>query len=110
MISQTKTCQNCKTEFVIEPEDFLFYEKIIKHMNEMPYRDKTGKEYRYGEFFPPEFSPFAYNETMAFDFFPLKRASNRKNIYGVNQKFANIKQLLTQMTSLNISRMFLILF
>ncbi|MDI6602741.1 MAG: hypothetical protein QME57_01295 [Patescibacteria group bacterium] len=22
------TCQNCKKEFVIEPEDFAFYEKI----------------------------------------------------------------------------------
>ena len=28
MSSETRTCQNCKSEFVIEPEDFLFYEKI----------------------------------------------------------------------------------
>jgi len=28
MTSETKTCQNCKQNFVIEPEDFLFYEKI----------------------------------------------------------------------------------
>lgn len=28
MISQTKQCQNCKQSFVIEPEDFDFYEKI----------------------------------------------------------------------------------
>jgi len=26
--SQTKICQNCKKEFIIEPEDFEFYEKI----------------------------------------------------------------------------------
>src|SRR3989338_8470563 len=26
--SQTKTCQNCKGNFVIEPDDFGFYEKI----------------------------------------------------------------------------------
>ena len=26
--SQTKHCQNCKKEFVIEPDDFSFYEKI----------------------------------------------------------------------------------
>ena len=26
--SQTKICQNCKNQFVIEPEDFAFYEKI----------------------------------------------------------------------------------
>lgn len=25
---ETKTCQNCKSDFVIEPEDFVFYEKI----------------------------------------------------------------------------------
>ncbi len=28
MNSETKSCQNCKSEFVIAPEDFLFYEKI----------------------------------------------------------------------------------
>ncbi|MFA6257506.1 MAG: hypothetical protein WC671_00640 [Candidatus Paceibacterota bacterium] len=28
MKSETKNCQNCKKEFVIEPEDFNFYEKI----------------------------------------------------------------------------------
>lgn len=50
---------------------FVLREKIIKHMNEMPYTDKQGRVYRYGEFFPPELSPFAYNETMAQDFFPL---------------------------------------
>ncbi len=28
MPEETKTCQNCKTEFRIEPEDFAFYEKM----------------------------------------------------------------------------------
>ena len=28
MNPETKTCQNCKQEFRIEPEDFTFYEKI----------------------------------------------------------------------------------
>jgi hypothetical protein len=54
---------------------------IIEHMNEMPYlqemRDEKGEvrkiEYKYGEFFPPEFSPYAYNETIAQDFFPLTK-------------------------------------
>lgn len=40
-------------------------ERIIQHMNETPYKDKLGREYRYGEFFPPEFSSFGYNETVA---------------------------------------------
>ena len=25
---ETKTCQNCKQDFIIEPDDFSFYEKI----------------------------------------------------------------------------------
>jgi len=28
MNSQTKTCQNCKKDFIIEPDDFSFYEKM----------------------------------------------------------------------------------
>ena len=28
MNSQTKVCQNCKSDFVIEPDDFAFYEKM----------------------------------------------------------------------------------
>ncbi|KKQ02734.1 MAG: hypothetical protein US18_C0013G0008 [Parcubacteria group bacterium GW2011_GWB1_36_5] len=28
MNSETKTCQNCKGEFIIEPDGFGFYEKI----------------------------------------------------------------------------------
>lgn len=42
--------------------------KIKKHMDEMPYIDKQGRVYKYGEFFPPEFSPFAANETALMDF------------------------------------------
>jgi len=26
--AKTKTCQNCKAKFIIEPEDFEFYRKI----------------------------------------------------------------------------------
>ena len=46
-------------------------EKIIEHMK------KTGE---YGEFFPAELSPFAYNESVAQDYFPLtKDEAARKN-------------------------------
>ncbi|HTE48790.1 MAG TPA: hypothetical protein VK675_02705 [Candidatus Paceibacterota bacterium] len=45
--------------------------KIIKHMNDMPYIDKKGRVYKYGEFFPVELSPFGYNETTAQEYFPL---------------------------------------
>jgi len=47
--------------------------KIIAHMSEMPYIDKKGRVYKYGEFFPSELSPFAYNETIAQENFPLTK-------------------------------------
>ena len=47
--------------------------KIIQHMNDMPYTDSRGRVYKYGEFFPPELSPFAYNETIAQEYFPLTK-------------------------------------
>ena len=47
--------------------------EIVKQTNEMPYRDAQGKVYKYGEFFPPEFSPFAYNETIAQEHFELTK-------------------------------------
>jgi len=55
--------------------------KIIEQMNAMPYTDKTGKTYRYGEFFPPEFSPSPYNETWAQDYFPLTKKEAEKRGY-----------------------------
>ncbi len=47
--------------------------KIIQHMNDMPYIDSKGRVYKYGEFFPSELSPFAYNETIAQEYFPLTK-------------------------------------
>lgn len=47
--------------------------KIKKQMDEMPYTDKAGRVYKYGEFFPMELSPFAYNQTLAYDHFPLSK-------------------------------------
>ena len=47
--------------------------KIIDHMNAMPYTDAKGRIYKYGEFFPPELSPFCYNETIAQEYFPLTK-------------------------------------
>ena len=45
--------------------------KIIEHMNTMPYIDAKDRIYKYGEFFPPEFSPFAYNETIGQEYYPI---------------------------------------
>lgn len=55
----------------IKEEYFELVSKIKQHMITMPYMDSKGRVYRYGDFFPATFSPFAYNETIANDFFPL---------------------------------------
>jgi hypothetical protein len=47
--------------------------KIIEQMKKVPYVDKKGRHYFFGEFFPTEISPFAYNETIAQDYFPLDK-------------------------------------
>ena len=51
--------------------------KIKKHMDEMPYRDALGRVYRYGEFFPVDMSPYGYNQTQAFEYFPMTEAEAR---------------------------------
>ncbi len=59
------------------------YEKLVpkikKHMDEMPYIDTQGLVYKYGEFFPIEFSPLGYNNTVAIQHFPMtkKEAENK---------------------------------
>lgn len=80
--------------------------KIIEHMNEMPYVDKGGKTYGYGEFFPSELSSFAYNETIAQEYFPLskeetiekgyewKEAENRN--YKIDIEVQNIPDIPTE--------------
>jgi hypothetical protein len=47
--------------------------KIIHHMSALPYTNKAGIVYTYGEFFPMELSPFAYNETVAGEIAPLTK-------------------------------------
>jgi hypothetical protein len=55
--------------------------KIKKHMTDMPYTDSRGLVYKYGEFFPVEFSPLAYNETMAIEYFPKTKEQAIKEGY-----------------------------
>ncbi|MCX6723513.1 MAG: hypothetical protein NT094_05670 [Candidatus Staskawiczbacteria bacterium] len=47
--------------------------KIKKHMDDIPYIDQNERIYKYGEFFPIELSPFAYNQTLAYDHFMLSK-------------------------------------
>jgi len=81
------TCENCTNTFgciglrnkqycilnkQYTKEDYeKLVQKIINQMDSLPYIDKAGRVHRYGEYFPSEISPFAYNETVAQEFFPL---------------------------------------
>ena len=46
---------------------------IVEDMNKNPYVDSKGRVFAYGEFFPPDLSRFAYNETSASQYFPLTK-------------------------------------
>lgn len=76
-------CKNCfgcvglkKKQYCIlnkqytKEEYFKLREKIIEHMNNLPYKDKKGLVYKYGEYFPMEFSSYPYNNSFANFFFP----------------------------------------
>lgn len=66
--------------------------RIIQHMQDVPYIDKTGKEYRYGEFFPNELAFFAYNETVAQEWFPLsKQTAEEMGYVWKNTQHRNLK-------------------
>ncbi|MFA6190627.1 MAG: hypothetical protein WC711_03945 [Candidatus Staskawiczbacteria bacterium] len=62
-------------------EYFILRDKIIKHMNDMPYIDKKDRTYQYGEFFPVELSSFVYNETLAQEHFSLTKEQAEKQGY-----------------------------
>ena len=47
--------------------------EIVKQMSENPYTDTKGRTHIYGDFFPMEISPWAYNETIAQEYFPLSK-------------------------------------
>lgn len=51
----------------------ILVEKIKKQMDEMPYKDKKGRVFKYGEFFPIEIIPFSYNESVVSEYFPLTK-------------------------------------
>jgi len=62
-------------------EYFELVEKIKKHMNDVPYVDKKGRVYKYGEFFPIELSSFGYNNTTTFQYFPMTKEKALENGY-----------------------------
>lgn len=70
--------QYCILNKEYSPEEFQKLAALIRaQMAKLPYQDKKGRVYGYGEYFPAELSPFAYNETIAQEFFPLNEESVR---------------------------------
>ncbi len=59
----------------------ILVKKIKKHMDKMPYVDRLGNVYKYGEFYPVELSMFGYNETVAPEHFPLTKDQAIKKGY-----------------------------
>jgi hypothetical protein len=55
-------------------EYFDMVERIKKQMVEMPFVDRRGMEHRYGSQIPIDLCPWAYNESTAYEFFPLEKA------------------------------------
>jgi len=77
-----KKAQYCILNKQYTKDDYLaMVEKIKKQMDDMPYVDKKGSVYKYGEFFPIELSPFGYNNTTTFQYFPMTKEKAEENGY-----------------------------
>jgi hypothetical protein len=55
--------------------------RIRKHMDDMPYIDAKGRIYKYGEFFPMDMSYCGYNQSQAFEYFPLTEKEAKEQGY-----------------------------
>lgn len=50
-------------------------EEIKLQMQQLPYISDAGHTYGFGEFYPPEYSPFCYNESISQTFFPISESA-----------------------------------
>jgi len=73
-------------------EYFNLVSKIKKQMMEIPYVDKIGRKYFYGEMLPSELSPWAYNESTAYEWFPLSKGEALEQ--GFNWRDSDPKEYL----------------
>ena len=63
-------------------EDYLeLTGKIRENMKKIPYVDKIGRKYFYGEMMPSELCPWAYNESTVMEMFPLEKEEAIKQGY-----------------------------
>ncbi len=64
----------------------------------MPYVNEKGIVYRYGEFFPVEFSPFTYNESIIQEFFPI----SKEELLNTDYRWREISERNYKITMKNI--------
>ena len=93
----TECCRNCSNIFgcisLNNKENVIFNkiyskgefeklrEEIKKQMTNIPFVDKKGRIYKYGEFFPIELSPWTYNETTAQEIKSITKEEAEENGY-----------------------------
>ena len=83
-VSQTYRSKNCfgcnglkNAQYCIlnkqytKEEYFDLIEKIKKHMSDIPYIDRKGNKYIFGDYLPIELSFFSYQDTEAQELYPL---------------------------------------
>ncbi|MBI4599544.1 hypothetical protein HY732_01320 [Candidatus Uhrbacteria bacterium] len=56
-----------------EQEYNELFPKVIEHMKSIPFIGNDGYTYSFGDYFPPQLSPFSYNESSAQEYFPLSQ-------------------------------------
>ena len=106
----SKNCFGCaglyKKEYCILNKQYSKEEyekltpKIIEQMNKIPYVDSVGRTYKYGEFFPYDLSPIAYNESLAQDFFPIDQKLAEKK--GLIWRDQNLREFEITIDSKNL--------
>src|SRR3989338_1011493 len=82
--------KNCilNKQYTKEEYDILS-SKIKEHMNVMPFIGYNNREYKYGDFYPSEICPFAYNESWTHEYFPLTK--QEALLHGYKWKEADTK-------------------
>jgi hypothetical protein len=62
-------------------EYFTLRDEIIRSMNEKPYIDTNGREYRFGDFYPVSMSPFPYDASYATNFYGVSSQEAQERSY-----------------------------
>ncbi|MGC9599187.1 MAG: hypothetical protein ABSE18_02260 [Minisyncoccia bacterium] len=71
--------------------------KVVEHMKVQPYVDSKGRKNGYGEFFPSDILPFAYNETIAQEYAPKTKEQALRE--GYRWKEEDMRSYATTVTS-----------